>query len=187
MSRCFICHSHDGLQQAWAFDENCWEQCPGDEFVLPQHTSRKDFCRTCHNSFEACRFCGDVAAAWWAEDDPTAVSDVCANPSTTCWPHYWETQYQLMGTRTVHRSFKVDALDEAWPGAQHTLSDDDDADADDDDADAGDDADASGGVDFERCQTCNTQMDAEDAITYHGDDKVYCLDCFGTWLADRDA
>jgi hypothetical protein len=86
----------------------------------------------------------------------------------------------MMGTRAVHRSFNVDALDEAWPGAQHTLSDDDDA-------DAGDDADASGGVDFERCQTCNTQMDAEDAITYHGDDKVYCLDCFGTWLADRDA
>ena len=181
MGGCFICDSHDGLRQAWAFDEDCWEQCPGDEFVLPQHTSRKEFCHTCHNNFVACRFCGDVAAAWWAADDPTAVADVCANPSTTCWPHYWETQYAKVGAHTihsVHRQYKVDALDEAWPG--DTLSDGDDA-------GAGGDGDASDDVDCERCQTCNMQMDAEDAVTYHGDDEVYCLACFGTWLAGRDA
>ena len=184
MDTCYKCGAHETLEKLWAFDDDCWDQEPGGNFVTHERTSRKHFCRTCRNTFNACRFCGDVAAAYWEEDDGYNT-DICANPARNCWPVHWEQEYASRGftaRNQILQPLQVDSfVDEStWPGeGSGIVADDDAAPSASASDDAGDDAGAC-------CYKCDTQLDAHDAFTYHGDDNAYCPACVKAWLVGRD-
>ena len=190
MEDCYDCGGSDRLKRIFAFDREFWAQEQGSVcFATPQHAGEHSFCRNCIRTFQKCQYCGDKAA--WADvddDDASWPLDVCANPYKQCWPQYWDakrnasdapldsaTHYSLeMRAQTVDDG--VRSFVELWPGdgtdpTAVLTSSDDEASSDDSDA-------------LHKCHACDAELSAHLAATYHGNNAIYCLECFKQHLLD---
>ena len=184
MDACYACGGRERLRQVWAFDHDAWFQCPGDNFLTPQHTSHRWFCRHCIRNFDRCRCCGDTAA--WCDPSNVDCTDVCANPFRTCWPQHWDeavlnangdASKLPYGTLAFLEEHEVESFVELWPGDGTDPLASSESDDSDDDAPA----------DEYTCCACDTQVAASEAVTYHRDGSTYCLGCFREELDDPDS
>ena len=174
---CWLCNGNQRLRPLWVREND-------DISETQEAATQKNFCRMCVPSLATCQTCGDKVGSWTGSSGVPA----CHDPDKICQAVYWENKDTHWHNAGEHHCWiqTDEQLKEitAYYEALQKNDDDGDDDADsndeveDDNVNSNDDADDDRNAEFICAEPqCSRPITAAEAVTWHGDGEVYCLDC----------